>query len=1230
MPSDSVLHIRQTANGTHAIRLTLRRPGQPDLEGNATIEFSLTAQEQSELRWYMEDYLQRADTVEAVTVAQIEAMMRARGEELYRLVLAANLDTQAIWFAIREHLADLRIEVTTGVAEAASIPWELMRDPQSDSPIALRVKAFVRKQSNPSLSFVGVPPLDDGRIRLLYVVCRPGGTQDVGLRAVFNRLLQELGGDLARFEITALRPPTFERLQRVLGDAKVTGRPFHIVHFDGHGIYEDLSNTTLADWLKTLSLLTLGGPHTGKHGYLLFEHPSSREQMRPVSGAELGKLLHDSGVPVLALNACQSAMNEATERPEDAADDHDAVRAIGSLAQAVIDQGIPAVLGMRYSVYVVTASQYIGQLYAALARGRTFGEAAGEGRKHLAANPDRWVGLQPRPLQDWFVPVIYEAMPIELLPPAAAAGGLELNLRPELDPVLRDPVLRRYVPDTGFIGRDETLLLLDRAFDSNPVVLLHAYAGQGKSATAVEFSRWYAMTGGLGAQPVVLLTSFEQPTDLAAALNQVGAGFAPYMKDNGIEWHAMNDPAERRDLIIRIFRQLPVLWIWDNVEPVAGFPAGSESQLTAAEQAELADFLKQVKLDRATKVKILLTSRRDEQAWLGGVPHRVAMPRMRRADAAALAVEIGRERGLSRHDVNAWGPLLDYCAGNPLTLRVIAGQAVRQGLRTQAQIAAFIQALRDGEQHIVDVDSAQGRDRSLGASLDYGFRHAFRPDELPIIALLHLFQGTVDVDTLELMGRVGDYALPELQGKTIVQLTALLDRAAEAGLLTPLTHDASRLTGYYSIHPALPWYLRQLFDQSYPFHAAQRGSSAEAALRAWVEAMGEMGNYYHRQSSEGNRGAFVFLALEEANLLHARRSGRRHGWWQRVTYAMQGLNRLYEYQGRTAEWARLVAEIVPDYCTPDDDPIPGREEEYALVMGYRVRLAWQVERNLRRATAIQVKRVAWDRRRAAAALALPPDAPLDAAQRYLIRTLAISTGTLGQILKEQRSPECVAAYQEAIQYAQRIGDTTVESTTHFQLGNAYQDLPAIRDLDAAEAAYRSGLKLANPNDALASALNIRTIGTVYHKRFIDARARGESTDALRYAQATEQHYKLALALCPPTAVADLGLMYGTLGDLYRDVGRAEQAREAYEKSIQHDDLIGDHYRSGSNRVSLAVVYLRAAHRESTPAHRRDMLQRALAYAQAGLRDYKSYNGRSVDQEGNAHRLIEDIKKELGE
>jgi len=163
MSAQTTLRIRQNAagSGKHLVRLALRRADQPELEAEATIEFALTPQEQEDLRWYMEDYLMRADSVEDVQVEQIEQWMKRRGEELYTKVLAANMGTQAIWFAVREQLADLRVEITSGIAEAASIPWELMRDPQSDSAIALRVQSFVRVQSDPNLGFVPVPPADE-------------------------------------------------------------------------------------------------------------------------------------------------------------------------------------------------------------------------------------------------------------------------------------------------------------------------------------------------------------------------------------------------------------------------------------------------------------------------------------------------------------------------------------------------------------------------------------------------------------------------------------------------------------------------------------------------------------------------------------------------------------------------------------------------------------------------------------------------------------------------------------------------------------------------------------------------------------------------------------------------------------------------------------------------------------------------------------------------------------
>ena len=1059
------LHIRQDApkEGHYPIRLTLKHTGQADQEAEANIEFALPNQEQKDLRWYLEEYLQQADSVEPIIVQQIEQFMKTRGEELYTKVLAANADTQAIWFSIRNELANIRVEVASGVTEAASIPWELMRDPKMDSPISLRVRSFVRVQSNPNISFVNARPSTDGRVRILYIACRPSGVQDIELRAVANRLLQDLGEALACFEIKALRPPTFEQLQEELTDAKEASRPFHIVHFDGHGIYADLSETTLADWISASSNLALGGENSGKHGYLLFEHPSE-DKMRPVDGQTLGQLLHDSGVPVLVLNACQSAMHETVAGTKTEGEVHNEVRAIGSLAQAVTDQGVPAVLGMRYSVYVVTAAQYIGQLYAALAKGRSFGQAATEGRKHLQLNPDRWIGLHPRPLQDWFVPVVHEAGQIELLP----AGQVSF-IGHEMDPVQLNRALLRYVPEEGFIGRDETILTLDRAFDSHRVVLLHAYAGHGKTSTAVEFARWYAVTGGLGEQPRVLLSSFESHTDLDILLDQIGQAFSEVLAAQNIHWSAINDPNKRQQLVLQLLRVVPILWIWDNVEPVTGFPEGTESQWTEAEQNDLRDFLKQIKLDGASKVKILLTSRRDEKKWLGAIPHRIEMPRMKRADAAKLALKLGEEKNLKLSEIADWQPLLNYCAGNPLTLRVLIRQAVNMGLRGRDQITRFVEDIRGGEQQIEDTDEKQGRDRCLGASLDYGFRHAFKDDELPIIALLHLFQGVVDVDVIRAMGNV-EHALPELKSNDKKHLTELLERAKDSGLLTHLGGT------WFTIHPALLWFLRQLFARHY--EGGRGTSTSHAALRAWVEAVGELGNYYANQFNQGNRKVINLLELEETNLLHARRLARRNDWWLTVIVCMQGLRVLYDYQGRAAEWARLVEEIRSDYCTHTDEPVPGRENQYTLVMDHRVCLAQLHERDLAKAAALQEKVVGFERRRAGSILALPADASLSHEQQYRLQILAVSVDRLANIQRDSGDPNCVQGFQEAISIHRRFKERATEAITEWNLGLAYKNLPAIRNLDTAEAAFQRSLDLHHQNDDLGRAKCVRQLGMV--------------------------------------------------------------------------------------------------------------------------------------------------------
>jgi hypothetical protein len=323
-------------------------------------------------------------------------------------------------------------------------------------------------------------------------------------------------------------------------------------------------------------------------------------------------------------------------------------------------------------------------------------------------------------------------------------------------------------------------------------------------------------------------------------------------------------------------RQVPVLWIWDNVEPITGFPAGTPSAWSQAEQDELADFLRAA---RAIKAKFLLTSRRDERAWLHGLPARIELPPMPFDECVQLTGELAKKLGRRLDAVEDWRPLLRFTQGNPLTLTVLVGQALRDGLKSREQIASFVRKLQSGEAVFED-EASEGRTRSLAASLAYGFDSAFGEAERKQLALLHLFQGFVFVDTLRTMGNPeAEWCLPEVKGLAREAGIALLDRAAEVGLLTVIGG------GYYRIHPALPWFFRRLFEQHY-------SEMRLAATHAFVEAMGELGDYYCNQYEGGNRDVIGALAAEEANLLHSWSLARSNEWWGPVTSTMQGLHEL--------------------------------------------------------------------------------------------------------------------------------------------------------------------------------------------------------------------------------------------------------------------------------------------------------------------------------------------------
>ncbi len=627
------------------------------------------------------------------------------------------------------------------------------------------------------------------------------------------------------------------------------------------------------------------------------------------------------------------------------------------------------------------------------------------------------------------------------------------------------------------------------------------------------------------------------------------------------------------------------------------------------------------------------------------------MPMQERVQLArALADKMGEKLTA----VEDWKPLLRYSLGNPLTITVVVGQALRlvanikendpkkQQERRTARLKEYLEKLFKGQANFGD-ETSQGRSKSLGASLSYGFETAFSEEERKILALLHFFQGFAAVHTFALMGSSDyDWSLPELHHLTKENISSILDRAAEIGLLI------FNRPGFYHIHPALPWFFKGLFEGYYPNRTvdgrplteAEQASSTVSgppsvrATRAFVESMGALGDYYHDQYGNGNRDVIAALRAEEANLLHARslalsalalsggpepgegpQSKGETNWANAVISSMQGLRTLYDHTGRRAEWQRLVDEIVPDFVGPDDLPLPGREEQWSLVTQHRVLLA-EEERDWAEAERLQRVCVEWDRRNAAPLLARPPES-LGAGEKNTLRSLAVSIEQLGHIQREQGKPECAETYKETIPIYQQIGDKSAEAVLVFNLGHAYKNLPALRDLDQAKRWYQRSLELRAEGDKLGRGKCHNQLGATAYEQFTEARKAGRPQDELlRHLNTAVDYCQQALALLPPDAVDDLAVTHNLLGVIYKNAGDLERALEHYNKAINYCELGGNYFNAGlfQENVALAIA----------PQGRRND---ALLYANAAIKNFQRYGDGAVQAIQKVQRTIEWIKQQ---
>jgi hypothetical protein len=260
----------------------------------------------------------------------------------------------------------IRIEVDPSLPESqeiGSLPWELIYRHATRQHLAADVKTpVVRRLAVPG-STTPAPRLR--ALRVLAVSACPAGAPRLDLAHEIGALAAAWR-KVPRVEVEVLEHASLSAL-----DAKLRARPFHVLHFMGHGGFDAATGT----------------------GYLLFE--DGRGEPERVDGVTLGEVLRDRRalLRLVVLNACDTA-RLPRHRGQDP---------FSGVASALVMVGIPAVVAMQFPVSDRAAKAFSRRFYEALASGLPADSAAAAGRRAIQTD---FPGSQ-----EWATPALFLSAP---------------------------------------------------------------------------------------------------------------------------------------------------------------------------------------------------------------------------------------------------------------------------------------------------------------------------------------------------------------------------------------------------------------------------------------------------------------------------------------------------------------------------------------------------------------------------------------------------------------------------------------------------------------------------------------------------------------------------------------------------------------------------------------------------------------------------------------------------